>query len=400
MNILIVTPRIPYPPHRGDKLKIFNISKQLQKNHSVHIITFYRNNADLKLAEPIRAQGIAVTLVRLTIFNSILNFILAFFTKDPFQVSWYKSSNMRSEISNLLKKNKYDIIYYHLIRTAQFLLPESKNNINILDFTDAVSLYLSRMGKSENNYFKRIFIKSELKRINIYEKVAEKFDSLFVCSEIDKKFLVDKGLKIDINILKNGIDSDYFTGSEDHYDPKRIIFTGNMPYYANSDAAIYFSKEILHHLLNIDKEIKFYIVGQKPPYSIKKLRSSNIIVTGYVEDIRKEYLKSAVNVAPMRFGAGTLNKVIESIALGVPVVATSLAIMGLPSEFKKYIFVADTPKEFAKKILEIMDDKSIRSGLMKEGQRKILKELSWTSVVAEFENYLVKKTLQKKSINA
>lgn len=395
MKVLIITPRIPYPPHRGDKLKIFNISKQLKKNHTVHILTFYRNNADLKLADHIRAQGIEVTLVRLTILNSILNFILAFFTIVPFQVSWYKSTNMKFEILNLLKKNKYDIIYYHLIRSAQFLLPESKNIINILDYTDAVSLYLTRMVKSEKNFLKRIFIKSELKRINRYEKVAENFDCLFVCSEIDKKFLEDKDLKIDINILKNGIDTDYFIGSEENYNPKRIIFTGNMPYYANSDAAIYFSKEIFNHLLNIDKDIKFYIVGQKPPYSVKKLQSNNIIVTGYVEDIRKEYLKSAVNVAPMRFGAGTLNKVIESIALGVPVVATSLAVMGLPSEYKKYIFVADTPKEFAKKILEIMEDNTIRFELMKEGQRKILKELSWSSIVAEFENFLIKKQLEK-----
>jgi polysaccharide biosynthesis protein PslH len=398
LKILIITPRIPYPPYRGDKLKIFNISRILAKNNSVHILTFYRNDKDKELIKPIVELGIKVSLVKLTLIGSFINALIAMFQQVPFQVAWYKSKKMQSTIDQYLEIENFNVIYYHLIRTAQFLTSrEKRKHLNIIDFTDAVSLYLSRMLKQEKNLFKKFFIKSELKRINKYENIAEKFDALFICSEIDRKFLINKGLKQDIQILNNGIDTDYFFSEKKDYDKKRIIFTGNMPYYANSDAAIYFTKEILPLIIKQDPEVKFYIVGQHPPFIIRKLASDNIIITGYVKDIKGEYLKSAVNVAPMRFGAGTLNKVLESIAIGVPVVATSISMLGLPKELTKFVFIADSPQQFADTVLEIIHNPSIRNELMKEGQEIIRRALSWNNIVSDFELFLNNKLKQKVS---
>ncbi|MEO8231385.1 MAG: glycosyltransferase, partial [Ignavibacteriota bacterium] len=333
MKILIITPRIPYPPYRGDKLKIFNISRILAKTNDVHIITFYRNNKDKDLIKPLQELGIRVSLIKLRLIESLINTFFAIFQTVPFQVAWYSSKKMKKGVEGLLKTESFDVVYYHLIRSAQYLSDSGVNtSLNVIDFTDAVSLYLSRMSEKEKNIFKKLFIKSELRRIDNYENISEKFDVLFICSEIDRKFLKEKGIKQDIQVLNNGIDTDYFYGEQNDYDSKRIIFTGNMPYYANTDAAIYFAKEIFPLILKKDPEVEFYIVGQQPPHSIKQLASKNIFVTGYVKDIKAEYLKSAVNIAPMRFGAGTLNKVLESIALGVPVVATSISMLGLPQE--------------------------------------------------------------------
>lgn len=392
MKILIITPRIPYPPYRGDKLKIFNISKILVKKNNVHIITFYRNYSDKELIKPLEELGIKVSLIRLTLIESILSALIAVFQAIPFQVAWYKSKRMKKSVEDLLKHNSFDVVYYHLIRSAQYLSEnQEKSYLNVIDFTDAVSLYLSRMVEKEKNIFKKIFIKTELKRIRIYENIAERFDALFICSEIDRKFLIDKGIKQDIQILNNGIDTDYFASEKNDYDFKRIIFTGNMPYYANSDAVIYFTKEILPLITKKDPEVKFYIVGQQPSLMVKQLASENVIVTGYVKDIRAEYLKSAVNVAPMRFGAGTLNKVLESIALGIPVVATSISMLGLPKELAKFVFIADTPKQFANTVLEIINNPSIRNELMVEGKAIIRETLSWNHIVGDFELFLKNK---------
>ncbi|HRP92837.1 MAG TPA: glycosyltransferase [Ignavibacteriaceae bacterium] len=401
MKILIITPRIPYPPYRGDKLKIFNISRILSKTNDVHIVTFYRNESDKELVKPIEELGIKVSLVRLTLLESIFNALLAIFLTTPFQVAWYKSSRMKKSVEDLLKQNSFDVVYYHLIRSSQYLSKiQDKSCLNIIDFTDAVSLYLSRMFEQEKNYIKKIFIRTELKRIKNYENIAEKFDALFICSEIDRQFLIDKGIKQDIQILNNGIDTDYFVSEQNDYDFKRIIFTGNMPYYANSDAVIYFTKDILPLITKKDPEVRFYIVGQHPPLMIKKLASENVIVTGYVKDIRAEYLKSAVNVAPMRFGAGTLNKVLESIALGIPVVATSISMLGLPKELAKFVFIADTPAEFANTVLEVINNPSIRNELMVEGKTIISKTLSWNNIVSDFEFFLKNKLKEKnRSLN-
>ena len=391
MNILIITPRIPYPPFRGDKLKIYNIAKNLSVNNSVTILTFLRNKNQLRDLTNFDKFGIKVETVKLPIFESILNTILATFSKLPFQVAWYKSANMKRKVIQLQSSENFDVIYYHLIRSAQYIQDskESGYPLNILDFTDAVSLYLKRFAEIEKNPIKKYLIKVEQKRIENYEKIAEKFHALFICSKVDKKFLEDKGLKVDVRILNNGIDIDYFQSAETKYEKNRIIFTGNMPYFANYDAAIYFVEKIFPKILKKIPDANFYIVGQKPPLKIKNLASKNIFVTGFVPDIKAEYVKSAVNVAPMRFGAGTLNKVIESIALGVPVVGTSFAVNGLPNELYKFISAADDEDKFANCVIDILKNPIIREELMEEGKIIIRELLSWKNVVKGFETYLV-----------
>ena len=221
--------------------------------------------------------------------------------------------------------------------------------------------------------------------MSAYEKIAEKFNTVFICSDIDKEYLKEQGLNANIKILNNGIDIDYFKADNIKFEENRIIFTGNMPYYANYDAAIYFAKKIFPLVLNEIPDSTFYIVGQKPPNRVRMLNSKNIIVTGFVPDIKKEYLKSAVNVAPIRFGAGTLNKVIESIALGVPVVATPQAVGGLPKILKKYVFIANNHEEFAHFVVKILKTPSLRDQLMKEGELVIREMLSWEKIVKNFE---------------
>ncbi|MHB8339235.1 MAG: glycosyltransferase [Ignavibacteriaceae bacterium] len=396
MNILIITPRIPYPPFRGDKLKIYNLAKLLSNNNSVTILTFLRNNSQRKDLANLEKHGIQIEVVKLSLIGSLLQTFLAIFGNLPFQTAFFKSSRMKKKVNEKIKSGNFDVIYYHLIRSAQYLYSNKTDSkpLNVIDFTDDVSLYLKRFAEIENNPFKRYFINIEQKRIEKYERIAEKFHSLFICSDVDKDFLKKKGINKNVNILPNGIDIEYFNSDNQEFEKNRIIFTGNMPYYANYDAAFYFTKDIFPLVLKKIPESEFYIVGQKPPPKIKMLKSKKVFVTGFVKDIKLEYLKSAVNVAPMRFGAGTLNKVIESIALGVPVVATSMAVGGLPKELNKYIFVADDPEEFAKKIIYVIQNPIIRFELMEEGKKIIREKLNWKKVVSEFEEYLSNELLK------
>jgi polysaccharide biosynthesis protein PslH len=389
LKILIITPRIPYPPFRGDKLKIYNIAKILSANNTIKILTFLRGKKQLKDLEAFGKYGIQIETVKFSVLSSLLKAFIAIFSKVPFQVAWFSSVKMKTKINEELVKNNYDVVYYHLIRSSQYLnSADSHKVLSIADYTDAVSLYLTRFSEIEKNPFKKFLIKKEQKRVSNYEKIAEKFHTLFICSQIDKAFLEKKKINVRIKLLNNGIDTKYFYPDKINYEENRIIFTGNMPYYANYDAALYFVNDILPLILKEIPQSRFYIVGQKPPAKIKRLASENVVVTGFVKDIKIEYQKSAVNVAPMRFGAGTLNKVLESIALGVPVVATSIAVLGLPKELSKFIFVADNKEIFADTVLKILGDSSIRHDLMKEGQEIIKNKFSWERIVSDFENYL------------
>lgn len=147
MNILIITPRIPYPPFRGDKLKIYNIAKILSRNNSVRILTFRRNNKHKEYIKNFESLGINLETVRLSFLESIFWIFTAFFTKLPFQAALYKSFKMRKKISDLVDKGNFDVIYVHWIRIAQYVDSiNSKNKaLRVIDYTDAVSLNLSRL---------------------------------------------------------------------------------------------------------------------------------------------------------------------------------------------------------------------------------------------------------------
>jgi glycosyltransferase involved in cell wall biosynthesis len=390
LNILIITPRIPYPPYRGDKLKVFNIGRELLKNNSVTILTFLRSSRQLKEIEELKKHKLNVVFVKISLFESCLNVINSIFTHLPFQVAWYKSNGMKKKVNDLINSGSYDVAYFHLIRTAQYI-PEQKIKtpiLNVIDFTDAVSLYLNRFHGIEKNPFKKFLLGIEKRRIEKYESVANKFDVVFICSEVDRKYLNKQGVKTNIKIIRNGVNVSQFVEEQIDYDKSRIIFTGNMPYYANYDAAIYFAREIFPLVLKEVPNAKFYIVGQNPPFRVRSLARHNIIVTGFVQDIKAEYLKSAVNVAPMRFGAGTLNKIIESLVIGVPVIATPIAVEGFPEEIKKIINVASGSGEFADHVIRYLTIPHLRQQFM-ELDKSIIKEmLSWENIVNHFEKDL------------
>jgi glycosyltransferase involved in cell wall biosynthesis len=297
---------------------------------------------------------------------------------------------MKNKVYELSNFGNFDLVYYHLIRSAQYFEdPNYKLRLlNVIDFTDAISLYLNRFYEIEKNPMKKIFLGIEKKRVEIYEHIAEKFHSVFICSEIDRDYLKQKGIKANIKIIRNGINLDYFKPYDIKYEENRIIFTGNMPYYANYDAAIYFAEEIFPLVLKRVPEAKFYIVGQNPPFRIRSLATENIIVTGFVKDIREEYLKSVVNVAPMRFGAGTSNKINESLILGVPVIATPLAVEGFPPEIKAMIHVASDSKDFAEIVVRFLKTPSLRENFKHSDKSQIKNLLNTESIVEGLEIYL------------
>ncbi|MFA8343605.1 MAG: glycosyltransferase [Rhodothermaceae bacterium] len=390
MKVLIITPRIPYPPHRGDKLKIFNLASFLKKNHQVKILTFSQGKDDAKNAEILKEKGFDVEFVNLSIVQSVLSVMLAVFSSIPFQAAYFKSGKMKKLISDNVQNTSYDLVYFHLIRSAQYA-DEIKNfgTKKIIDYTDSVSLYLSRYIKILKNPLRKLFFFWELKRIEKYETIGNKFDNVYVCSETDKKNLRERIEENKIKILSNGVDLTTFKPKEVPVENNRIIFTGNMPYFPNYDAVGHFVKDIYPHILKQKPDSKFYIVGQKPPAFIKEMENENIVVTGFVDDIREEYLKSVVNIAPIRFGAGTLNKIIESLVLGIPVVASALSVAGMSPELKKYVLVAESEIYFAEKVVAVLAEPEKFKSELIAARNDIIEMLDWNNILKKFETELV-----------
>ncbi len=401
MKILIVTPRIPYPPYRGDKMRVFNLMVNLSSNNQVYLLTLIRDKKELQYVKYIESLDIKVEYVYLPIFCSVKNLLKNIFGKKPFQVAWFYSKKIKQKLRDITENLDIDVVYYYTIRMAVYKdVVADKKILQVIDLVDAISFYLSGFSSNLKNPIMRFLVKWEAKRVKLYENIASKFDLAFVTTERDKLILERSSIKAKIEILSMGVSENFLKAyvKDSKFDRNRILFTGNIPYWPNYYAVLYFIREIFPIILNKIPSAKFYIVGQNPPKRLRKIKSDNIVVTGFVEDLASEYLKSAVLVAPIKFGAGISNKVIEALSLGVPVVCTSLIAEGLPSELRKYLFVADEPREFAELVIKIIEEPSIRINFAHEVREKVIKIFDWKNIVRNFVKTIETEVMKKHNL--
>lgn len=383
MRILLITPRLPYPPYRGDKLKIFNLLKRLSREHAIHLVSFVEQKNELEHLQHLAPFCAAIDVVPLRRWQSYLKCFVGLFSRLPLQIHYFRSRRMRQLLAEVCARHHFDIIHTHLIRMAPYTAA-LRHHAKVLDLTDAVSLYLQRFLAREKNPIMQLLLKLELDRVSRYESVVERFNACFVCSEPDREQLRKAAPEADIRLIPNGVDLAYFSGPGNSaaYEANRIVFTGNLTYHPNIDGIFYFANEIFPLIKKEVPAAKFYIVGQSPPTKIRALANENVIVTGFVEDIKQYYLSSAVAVSPIRFGAGTLNKILEPLALGVPVVATSMGIEGLDLAIGKDILVADRPHAFAKHVVHLLKDAEFRNRLGHAGMAIVRRLYNWDTIVS------------------
>jgi glycosyltransferase involved in cell wall biosynthesis len=155
-----------------------------------------------------------------------------------------------------------------------------------------------------------------------------------------------------------------------------------MAYFPNEDGARFMAEEVFPLIRREVPGAKLYIVGQKPPASVRALGGADVVVTGFVRDIRAEYARSAVAVSPIRFGAGTLNKVLEPLAMGVPVVSTLQGVSGLELKAGEEILVADDPAGIAAHVVRLLTDEPYRRKLADAATERIRSQFNWSMVGA------------------
>lgn len=386
MQLLFVANRIPYPPYRGDKLKIYNLARQLSKHHRLHLITFYDNEDELKYESELLKFFEKVTLVKQSKWQSYWACLVGFFSQTPFQVLYFKNSVFKKKLKKILYKHTYDGIHVQHIRMAQYFKePLPKNTI--LDLPDAFSLYWKRRVDRAKNSFVKIFNKIEYHRLLNYEKRMFDYKLNLVCSKEDLGYLQSvHGIK-NIALLPNGVDTETFAFSTAPHQKNRILFTGNMDYAPNIDGAVYFAEEIFPLIQKEFKGVKFVIAGQRPVRKVLELANDNIEVTGFIPKLNEMYASARVVVSPLRIGAGTQNKVLESMSMGVPVVCTQIGFEGLNVSNGQGVFMETTPQGFADAVLKILRDDDLRTKMGVEASDIVQRNFSWEKIATQLEGY-------------
>ena len=191
-----------------------------------------------------------------------------------------------------------------------------------------------------------------------------------------------------LKLLPNGVDLDTFSGKvHDYAHNKTLLFTGNMDYAPNVDAVIYFVQDILPLIQAKFPKIKFIIAGQRPVPKVLALANEQVTVTGFIKDLSEVYNAASVVVAPLRFGAGTQNKVLEAMAMGVPVVCSNIGFKGLGIESGEGAFMETDAALFADRIVQLLGDKNLREQTGQKGATVIRERFSWDKIARQLEAY-------------
>ncbi|MBS1771813.1 MAG: glycosyltransferase [Bacteroidetes bacterium] len=387
MKLLFFANRVPYPPYRGDKLKIYNLAKRLSKSHELHLLTFAQTKEDLEYKAELEKVFHKVHFVYLPKWRSALNCLSAGWDSKPLQVLYFRSAEMRKQLEQVLTADKFDAIHVQHLRMSPYL-SKRKDIPRILDMPDAFSMYWERRIKAQKNPFLKIFETVEQGRVLKYERIMKEYNLSLVCSTEDKAYLESKHGINNIELLPNGVDLDVFKAANHDYSHNHtLLFTGNMNYAPNVDAVIYFTKEILPLVKQKYPQVKFIIAGQKPIPKVQALATDDIIVTGFVKDLAATYNEASVVVAPLRFGAGTQNKVLEAMAMGVPVVCSEIGFAGLGIANGDGAVMQKDPALFADAVIDLLSDASKREYVGKKGMEVIQQKFSWDSIAKQLENY-------------
>ncbi len=387
MNILFLTSRFPFPPIGGDKLRFFYILKYLSRNHKVSILCFTDKKLSSELISAYKDYFYEINVVFLPKIKSYINCIVGLFKGVPLQISYYKSKKMENLVQEKLTNGKFDIIFVHLIRMAEYV---KKSNIyKILDMTDAQSLnYTRAMQYTQGKW--SIIHRFEKDLVLNYEKnIWRYFDKTFVVSPIDRDYLKSLDENINVEVLPNGVDVQKYSFCLNDHQNKKICFIGNMRTFPNTDAAVWFCKEIFPIIKKEIPQVKLYIVGTEPSRRVRALaKIKDVYVTGEVPNVNEYVWNSEVSVAPIRVGAGIQNKILESMALGTPVVTTSIGLEGIEAEPNKHILVADKPDEFAKQVIRLINNSELRAKISTEARRLIEERYTWDRVLRYLLNSL------------
>jgi len=375
MKIFVLLSRIPWPLEKGDKLRAYNQIKQLAKNNEIVLCALNDGNKVDKQAafQAMRPYCASVNFIDLPKIGIFFNVIRSYLLGLPIQCGYFYSSKAKKKIHQLIEHHKPDMLFGQLLRVAPYLHKEKTPKT--IDYQDVFSIGMKRRAEVAG-IVTRLFFKMEYNRLRRYEnKMFDEFDIKTIISEPDRSN-IDHPKRDEILIVPNGVDHDYYKPMEREkkYD---IVFTGNMGYAPNVNAVEYLAYEILPKVWEKIPDAKMYIAGAQPDPRVRKVACDNIIVSGWIDDMREAYAQSRVFIAPMRIGTGLQNKLLEAMSMKIPCITTSLANNSLHAVNGKEILVDDDSSELAADIVFLLKKPDKAAEIAEQGFNFVNRVYDW-----------------------
>lgn len=389
MRILFLSRWFPFPADNGSKVRIFQLIKELARRNEVWLLSF--------CDEPIDAARIAgmevfckrVEAVPYRRYNpGSMKAVAGLLSNKPRSEIDTYSPEFAAAVQRMAGETTFECVIASQFDTASYALLV-KGVPRILEEIE-ISIYAEQARRAQGaiNKARKQLMWSKWR--SYMRNILAQFDGCTVVSqpEVSPIQAAAPAFK-QIAIIPNGADLERFTGDFGAPQPDTVVYTGALSYYVNLDAMKFFIGEVLPRVVQARPQVKLLMAGRTDNVPLHELPQNDAAqCVGYISDIRKFVAQGWVSVVPERVGGGTRIKLLESLALRTPVVATQWASIGVDATNGSELLFSDDPNQIAKHVIDVLSSAQLRAGLSLNGRALIERKHDWRVIGAQLEDFV------------
>ena len=390
MRILWIKTELLHPIDKGGKIRTYQMLRSLVQQHEVTYLCLDDGSASLE--DRRNASEYCTKLVTVPFYPTkkgtvafFMDLVRNAFSPLPYTISRYRSG--------LLKKQVMDLAPVHDLVICDFLFPSYAvpNNLQaptVLFQHNVEAMIWKRHASVRQNFLHSAYMREQWRRMRRFEGAeCRRLDHVVAVSANDAEtFRTDYGV-LSVSHVPTGVDLEYFSPRAPRpRDSSDLVFVGSMDWLPNEEGVCWFTKDVLGDIRRQVPNVRLTVVGRSPGAAVRRLaeQDSAIQVTGTVPDVRPYLERGAVFVVPLRIGGGTRLKIYEAMAMGIPVVSTTIGAEGLPVRSAEHLLIADTAKELATAITRLLQNPQLASELADSALKLVKEHGSWKSVTNLF----------------
>lgn len=382
MRILFLSRWYPHPPDNGSKLRVLALLKGLAEQHRVTLISFYDPDAGAPDMEALRPYCADVQVIPRSDFNpQSWRSQLGFFSPTPRSVLDTYSMEVESAVRSVLSSDGYDLVIASQFDMALYadcwqLLPSIFEEVEI-------GVYLDQFEKAEHLTSRLRAGLTWWKHRRYLADLLKKFSVCTVVSPQERQILEGVAPELtNLYVVPNGVQLQDYSTIHAEPEPNTLIYTGSFRYEPNYEAMLWFTEKVFPILLESAPDVRLIITGDHAGRALPT--STNITLTGYLPDIKEAVARAWISLAPIHSGGGTRLKILEAMALGTPVIATSKGAEGLEVIPGKHLLIADQPADFAAACLQLLQSPELRNRLAEQANQALRECYSWQAIMPRF----------------
>ena len=389
MRILTITDAIPYPTVSGDRIRVYNLLRRVAGEHQVWLAALLEkpDEADGVSHMEEFCRGVEVVPARrrhpLMHLPGLLHYALA---GKPLELRFEYSKELADKIRHLVSTVGFDVVQIEHSLMALYLetLPPDAHCRHILVFHNVAYDQFDRIFRIERRPVIRMRALIHSLMMRRWEpRYAERFDRCITVSEVDRDLLLTANPRLQVDVIPNGVDTQVYQPLPQGSTRPTLLLIGKMSYRPCIDAVLYFCREILPPIRRVIGDVETWIVGREPPPEVMQLQGDGVHITGWVDDVVPYYRRSAVCVVPLRAGGGTRLKILEAMALGRPVVSTTVGCEGLDVVDGEHLLVADDPGRFAEKTVRLLTDSPLYQRITTNARQLVVTRYDWDAIARQ-----------------